>query len=506
MVNNTQNHQSIDIRHTWFEIDRNGLQEISEKKHILRELVANVFDEQVNGATTCWVLITPNSLVVADNSPNGFANLSDSYTLFRSTPKRRSPETRGRFNMGEKVAISHADEAKIISTTGTVQFNQDGTRCFYPDKTQEGSKILLNMITADIYEDFLEFLIQIKLPKGFYLHFTENPLEGEENIIHHPPLSFRKPDARAAAVLPTWYLDDETRKVIPRRKTEIFIYKESEAWIYEMGIPIQKLDGDRFSYDVQQKVPLDQNRDTVSGSYLKEVRGAVANSITRLLNEDDRQSQWFTDALSSKNIKEEVFKDAVDYIYPKTVLRSNNPLANEQALLSGYSVIPSSQVPKVIRDKLDSIEERDNREILPSANKFGPSLTATRNVLRSRDLSVQMSEVQNITEIIARGINLKRIRVEFFTTTNEKDAMASFSWKNGLCLISFNVTKLGDNWFRFTNAVEIISLIIHELAHHVGTTDTVHINMKYLDEVVRLGGLVSVMMLKMPEKFNYFTQ
>src|SRR5208337_921051 len=54
--------------------------------------------------------------------------LAHAWTLFASSDKKTNPEKRGRFNLGEKLVLAACESARIVSTTGTVLFDRDGTR------------------------------------------------------------------------------------------------------------------------------------------------------------------------------------------------------------------------------------------------------------------------------------------------------------------------------------------------------------------------------------------
>ena len=65
-------------------------------------------------------------VVVDDNSPVGFRDLSHAYTIFAESYKRGNPELRGQFNFGEKLFLSLCRTATISTTTGTVTFDDQG--------------------------------------------------------------------------------------------------------------------------------------------------------------------------------------------------------------------------------------------------------------------------------------------------------------------------------------------------------------------------------------------
>ncbi len=70
---------------------------------------------------------------VLDDSKKGFRDIKDSYTLYKDTYKRKDPEKRGRFNLGEKQVFSICDKAQVQTTTGTVIFDENG-RTEYPER------------------------------------------------------------------------------------------------------------------------------------------------------------------------------------------------------------------------------------------------------------------------------------------------------------------------------------------------------------------------------------
>ncbi len=110
----------------WFAVDRKGLAQILERRgkaFAVLELLSNAWDQNV---TTVDVTLEPTAkratyqLVVTDDDPDGFADLTHAFTLFAPSIKKGDAEKRGRFNLGEKLVLALCDEATIASTTGTV--------------------------------------------------------------------------------------------------------------------------------------------------------------------------------------------------------------------------------------------------------------------------------------------------------------------------------------------------------------------------------------------------
>jgi hypothetical protein len=103
-------------RRDWVDVDMDGLRKILErrgKELAVYELVQNAWDENV---TKVEVTITRpengrSELVVTDDSPEGFRDLTDSYTMFAESYKKADPDKRGAFNLGEKYVLALCDEA-----------------------------------------------------------------------------------------------------------------------------------------------------------------------------------------------------------------------------------------------------------------------------------------------------------------------------------------------------------------------------------------------------------
>jgi hypothetical protein len=154
-------------KENWFEVDRQGLKELQlgkPKHYIARELVQNAWDEQtktckleanyINGIVT---------LSVEDDNPLGFKDISDAFTLFRKTEKRKNPEQRGRFNLGEKQSFSICESAIVETTKGSILFDKDGRTEAPEQKRSKGSKVIVNFKATE--QEFKELLAEFQLSR-----------------------------------------------------------------------------------------------------------------------------------------------------------------------------------------------------------------------------------------------------------------------------------------------------------------------------------------------------
>src|SRR5438034_10837825 len=121
-----------DKMRSWFEVDKQGLAQVLERKgkeFALLELVQNGWDEP--GVTKVSVTLESQGrnrarLVVEDDAPEGFKDLSHAFTLFADSAKKTNPEQRGRFNVGEKLVLAISDEVTIRTTKGGLRFDKEG--------------------------------------------------------------------------------------------------------------------------------------------------------------------------------------------------------------------------------------------------------------------------------------------------------------------------------------------------------------------------------------------
>src|ERR1700756_6033040 len=98
-------------RRDWVDVDMDGLRKVLErrgKELALYELVQNGWDENV---TKVEVTLTRpvngrSELVVTDDSPEGFRDLTASHTIFAEAFKKVDLGKRGAFNLGEKYVVS----------------------------------------------------------------------------------------------------------------------------------------------------------------------------------------------------------------------------------------------------------------------------------------------------------------------------------------------------------------------------------------------------------------
>ena len=326
----------------WFTVDKEGLAALLEargKEFALFELISNSWDEP--GVTEVKVRLQRTLtagrwvLNVEDNAPEGFTDLADAYRLFGTSRKRSNPTVRGRFNLGEKLVLAIADEADIVTTGGTVSFHADGTRSIHTDgvsRRREGSLIraVLRMRDTEAHAAFRATRRLIS-PPGI------RTIVGDEALPEREPVRVIQVRSLPSVI--------EEAGVMRRtsRNTEVALYEPLPGEVpsvYELGVPVVEC-GDRWHYDVRQKVPLNQDRDNVPPSFLRRLRTEVLNAMAEEVEPEEASSTWVGEALQSDDVAPEAVQAVITSRFgPKAVsFDLSDPEANKLAVSNGFTVV-----------------------------------------------------------------------------------------------------------------------------------------------------------------------
>src|SRR5580700_10341015 len=229
------------MKSAWIIADKEGIRKNLGTRgfsFVLNEMVQNAIDENitkveidlprpVNGRTT---------LKVTDDSPDGWHDLSHSYTMFAESYKRSNPEKRGRFNIGEKFVLALCTEATISTMNGRVSFNSDDTRTESSRvKRGRGTEFLGTMrLKIEEWEEMVEGAKRLIPPSGVTI------------LVNGVAVSNREPVLSWKANLPSLIPDEEGRLRPTKRDTTITLYAIEQGetpTLYEMGIPVVEFEG-----------------------------------------------------------------------------------------------------------------------------------------------------------------------------------------------------------------------------------------------------------------------
>ena len=481
----------------WFEVSREGLRELQagkSKDFVLREVVQNAWDENISN---CLVHIERCGsklveITVEDDSPEGFCDITHAFTLFAPTYKRKDPEKRGRFNVGEKQVLALCKKAIISTTKGTIVFSPEG-RIHKRLKRKEGSIISLTLKANGLeYEEMLDSIKLYLPPKR--INFAVNG----RSVPH------REPYRTIKASLPTeiqWYDGVMTTSI---RKTDVHIHNpfakivltptvsdDYHGWLYEMGLPICEIDCP-YSIDVQQKVPMSLDRDKVSQKYLQKIFAITLNEVHKEIHPDRSSDSWIREAMGSKRISTDAVKSIVKSRYGNKVIVAvpGDKIGVDKAISSGYRVLYGSELSSQVWANVRKAEA------IQSSSVAFPTTFA--DDIKPAEIDDNMRKVALLAKKIALRHFDKKIAVEFLEWSGcaaQYDSRSS-NLRNGT--LTFNVKQLGKQFFNPPFNARTIDLILHELAHEKG----MHVEASYHQCLSKMAGDLITLAIKEPEFFT----
>lgn len=458
----------------WLAVDRRGLRQILAQKgkaRTLLEIPANALDteateisirfEQADGVAV---------LTVTDDDPNGFASLVDSYTLYAPSTRKGDAEKRGRFGLGDKEVLALCEEATIKSTSGTVVFDGKGRRQTKA-KREAGSEIVATLkMTKPEAKEFERLVRSLLIPAGVKVELNGDPLPQRE-----PVRSF-------SASLPTVLTDEEGNLRPTSRKTKVEIHEVipgEQATIYELGMPVVEHEG-RWHVNVQQKVPLNSDRDNVPPAYLRKLRTAVLDATVDLIDNDDANAVWVRDAFASASdeAQREVIRER--YGDKVVVFDPSDKEASKRAQDAGYLVIGGRSLNK---EEWEAVKKQN---LIPAAGKVFPS-----GVLRGpegKDAEVpedKWTDGMKRVAAYAREVGHYLLGITPTVVVERADIGERYGATFGPAgVLTLNLTRLSHAWFNSPDQQKVDSLLIHEFAHHRALD---HFTDQYIDACTDLG-------------------
>ena len=480
-----------------FEVDPKGLRKLlAGRNHglIINELAQNAFDEE--GVTDLQIEIRPvpgkrqTQVMVSDNSPGGFSTLSDAWTLFAESYKKGNPLQRGRFDLGEKLVIALCKRAEIVTTTGAVRF-ENNKRTTLRRKRDVGTMVSLWIPTTIEQAQQLEDAVHmLRPPEGITI-----TLNGERLSTDQPVETFN-------ATLPTVNADDEGVLRPSARKTDVKVYEAngSGAWLYEMGIPVVQIQA-TWTLDVQQKVPLNLNRDNVSPAFLRKLYAHTLNSMADALPKEDAGADWVVQGTSAKEIEPEALSSVFDKSMgtKRVMFDPSDPEANMEAVSRGHTLVRGNQLSQGQRDNIRRMRKDGNDPLRPSGRMFPTPKPY------SDDLFAPPADIippSKWTERQKKVVDMARFLFEevvgdgslSVTIVNTSNGFLAAYSKRGLSggRLDLNVKKLGHRWFDDTSnggLERVLDTILHEFGHHYSGN---HLSMEYCNGLTRIGARLAV--------------
>jgi hypothetical protein len=467
----------------WFEVDKQGLARLLERKgkeFVLFELLQNSWDEP--GVTKVRVSLEYQGrnravLVVEDDAPEGFRDLSHAFTLFADSAKKANPEQRGRFNLGEKLVLAISDEVTIRTTQGGIRFDAEG-RHNLRTRQPMGSRVeCLLRITAQEYRAIEEHVRRLIPPQGVSTIFNGQELEP------------RLPLETFSATLATEVADEHGFLRRVNRATTIRLYEVlpgETALLYEMGIPVVET-GDRWHYDIGQKVPLTLDRENVPPGFLRQVRVAVFNQMHGQLTPEDANSEWVEAAVASPDCGPQAVESYVSRRFgeKRVSFDPSDPEANKLAVSQGYTVVHGSMMSGgAWKNAKAAGAIQPAGQVTPGPRVWtgedNPDAALFRDWIPEPKWTGGMRAIADFAQRMAERVLSRHIVVKFCATPHH---LGGASYSQGGELV-FNKLRLGSDWFEQGVTEDVVRLLIHEFGHEYSPD---HLSSQYHEALCRIG-------------------
>jgi hypothetical protein len=323
----------------WFEIDKDGLAAILERRgkaFALAELVSNAWDSGTDAVNVTMEPVPGQPLVhvEVEDWGEGFDDLTQAYTMFGRSRRAADAEKRGRFCVGEKLVLAVCKTATITTTSGSVTFDGDDRRRSKASR-QHGTLFAADVrMTRQEYDDAVEFLRRAIPPVATVVNGEQVP----------------RPNSlcRFTARLQTEIADADGNLRRTMRQCEVEVYDAPNGGeILEMGVPVVECDMP-YRVNVLQKVPLNLERDNVPPAFLRALQVEVLNNLhDDLPRTEQAEAPWVSEAAGDARATTEAVTSVVRQRFGEraVVAVPGDPIANAQAEANGYTVVHGGAMP-----------------------------------------------------------------------------------------------------------------------------------------------------------------
>ena len=399
------------------------------------------------------------------------------------TPKRLEPTQRGRFNIGEKDVISVAIEAEVETVGHTVTFPRLGPRVKTSNSRQNGTVVSVLMPWNEEQSKELVAMLQRFRPQVNCRLFV--------NDLQVPP---RPAKVIRSATLPTVVQQALNQPLrTSDRRIEIHLVDppdtNGERWLYEMGIPVQVISCP-WDIDVMQKIPMGQQRNTVSESYLNRIYAEVLNAGYKTLDSEEFGSEWVKRAFE---LHPQLEREAVEatkkgrYGRDKAVFTTLDQDANMRVSEAGYGGINPDGLSKKEKEAFQKSGVKHSNEIFPTPPLPRSDYAAEpdTNQARFADWVVE----------IASHCGLKAT-VRYFNEPHNR-SLADCNVSTTTPILRFNEARLGEKFFQPPyGSVEHWNLLLHEFGHAVADQPEIPHGEAWGEGVSKAGALIAANLLQ----------
>jgi hypothetical protein len=384
-------------------------------------------------------------------------------------------------------------EASIVSVKDAVMFDARGRTSSRARRARGTEFQGLARITRAELTEIKQGLLRIIPPPDVTI------------LVNGEALPPRSPIKSFEATLATEIADEDGILRRTARKTTVHVYEPLPGMppmLHELGMPVVET-GDRWDVSVEQKTPLNLDRDNVTPAYLRDVRTHVVNAMHEHLSEEDANAPLVNEALADAQAAPEAVKRVLDLRYGerRAIWDPSDPEANMNLVADGYTLIKGGQLT---RDQWANAKKHDP-ELRPSG-QIRPTKKA-RFSPDGKDCWVPrekwtpaMRAVAAYSAEVCRELVGSHVEVSILS-----DITQSWVACYGSQGLVFNLGRLGHAFF--DKCVDgptdsLNQLILHESAHGMPGGEN-HLASEYHEGLCKLGARLARLALKRPDLFKW---
>lgn len=225
--------------------------------------------------------------------------------------------------------------------------------------------------------------------------------------------------------------------------------------LYEMGVPVVNI-GTPWHLDVQQRVPMNDNRDVVSQFYKQTIWAEVMDAMVDDCSKKDMAEEWAQQGVyyAQKQTKLKYVKKLMGD--GNLAIKSDDKRANDKAKQDGFELIEIGTLPWAARSVIE--------DLVPDAVKVAKEADESAPIQDRPELREQYPTMVKLYEFLAKEITGYAYRISFFT--RERKFTGTFNTADHSATeIRFNTLETE---FDFNTPVSplLLGSLVHEMAHH----------------------------------------
>jgi hypothetical protein len=256
-----------------------------------------------------------------------------------------------------------------------------------------------------------------------------------------------------------------------------------------MGIPVVPT-ADSWHVVVEQKVPLNMERENVTPAFLAAVRVAVLNALSSAVNQEQASEAWVRAAAGDPRIEADAFRRIVETRFGRSVVAfdPSDIGSNREAASQGFTVVSGGSLCR------GEWENARRTGVLRPAGQVFPTKHEAKEPAKRFDRSEWTEEMRaygEFVEAVSPEMVGHRVRVEYIRDPRMVCGQFFGTWFN----VNFANHDVSD-W------QANLELMLHELAHTVvGSND--HLHHAFYETVGRLGATLARLIAGRPDLGRY---